>query len=1060
MEEKKGKIDDNLYSRTIFTYGMETMKKLSAMKILIVGMRGLGIETAKNIILNGPLAVDIYDPTLVTIKDLGSNFYLSESDVNTRNRDEACLEKLSKLNPNVRVSIFKMDPKENNVQNFCKKIENYKVVVFTELHPVYFIDQVDKTCREKDIKLIYGICLGLAGYIFTDFGPKHEIYDQNGREIKTFLVKSITKDKNGIVTIDNIQGTNDLNIGDGDFVKFKNVEGMVELNDEKKDFQISMIDYQSFKIGDTSNFGEYTKGGIVYEVKKPITKNYFPFCQRAIMICDDYHPFNCADATKIGRSELLYMALSGVHDYYLQHNCNLPEINNMEQAKQISDYVKIIYDNAKKNKLFYYKNIQEFDEKIVLNVARWAATSIQPICAFFGGIIAQEIIKATGKYLPIDQWLIYDFFECVENLGDNIDRTLKNCRYDDQIAIFGNEIQEKIQKSNIFMVGAGATGCEFLKNFAMMGFCTAKNSKFVVTDNDNIEISNLSRQFLFNKNNVGKSKSIIAAKTVQEMNPNFCVEGMQSKVCPETEKIFNEQFWEKQSFIIYAVDSTEARKYIDNNVILYHKIGIDSGTEGTQAQSNIFIPYKTITYNDTSPNTEKKTLPVCTLRHFPSLIEHCIEWSRDSFSGYFGDIINDVKTFFEDYPKFKEKIQREGSPIYQLDKLKLLKLHIDIIVNKDINKLCQYAVESYTKNFDHNIQQLLNCLPPDYKTIDGADFWVGSKKLPHPIKFNADDDLCLTYVIKFAFILSHALGVDFTKEELSQDKIKKICKGIKIPEFHKKDIIIDIDEENKNNPPKKEFLDENTPEQKKAQEEINNIFKELESIKKENYDYKKINPEEFEKDHDENGHIDFIHSGTILRAKNYKIEECDRNHTKFISGKIIPTILTTTASIAAFASIQLYTTFQTNENKYFRTCYFNLINNYFYISELMEPIKMLDKKGEYKVIPEGWNTWDFIEVRGSKTCEELGQYLKEKYNITLDFISIGETMIYAKFVENESSINEKIEDAYQKVIEKPIDKNSTFLILNVSGTLPEATIEGETVKDITALLPKIKYIFK
>ena len=34
---------------------------------------------------------------------------------------------------------------------------------------------------------------------------------------------------------------------------------------------------------------------------------------------------------------------------------------------------------------------------------------------------------------------------------------------------YGNETQEKIQKSNIFMIGAGATGCEFLKNFAMMG---------------------------------------------------------------------------------------------------------------------------------------------------------------------------------------------------------------------------------------------------------------------------------------------------------------------------------------------------------------------------------------------------------------------------------------------------------------------------------------------------------------------------------------------------------------------------------------------------------------
>ena len=44
------KLDENRYSRTIFTYGIETMKKLLAMKVLIVGMRGLGVETAKNII--------------------------------------------------------------------------------------------------------------------------------------------------------------------------------------------------------------------------------------------------------------------------------------------------------------------------------------------------------------------------------------------------------------------------------------------------------------------------------------------------------------------------------------------------------------------------------------------------------------------------------------------------------------------------------------------------------------------------------------------------------------------------------------------------------------------------------------------------------------------------------------------------------------------------------------------------------------------------------------------------------------------------------------------------
>ena len=57
------KIDTNLYSRQIGTFGMETMGKLIKMKVLIIGMRGLGVEIAKNLILAGPARVDLYDPT-------------------------------------------------------------------------------------------------------------------------------------------------------------------------------------------------------------------------------------------------------------------------------------------------------------------------------------------------------------------------------------------------------------------------------------------------------------------------------------------------------------------------------------------------------------------------------------------------------------------------------------------------------------------------------------------------------------------------------------------------------------------------------------------------------------------------------------------------------------------------------------------------------------------------------------------------------------------------------------------------------------------------------------
>ena len=64
------------------------------------------------------------------------------------------------------------------------------------------------------------------------------------------------------------------------------------------------------------------------------------------------------------------------------------------------------------------------------------------------------------------------------------------------------------------------------------------------------------------------------------MNPDFNVESMQNLVCSETENIFNEDFWGNQSFIIFVIDSIEARKYIDTKVIMFEKCTIDCGYYG------------------------------------------------------------------------------------------------------------------------------------------------------------------------------------------------------------------------------------------------------------------------------------------------------------------------------------------------------------------------------------------------------------------------------------------------------------------------------------------------
>ena len=52
--------ESNFYSRQLSTLGNDTMENIMKMKILIIGIRGLGLEVAKNIILMGPKLVNIF----------------------------------------------------------------------------------------------------------------------------------------------------------------------------------------------------------------------------------------------------------------------------------------------------------------------------------------------------------------------------------------------------------------------------------------------------------------------------------------------------------------------------------------------------------------------------------------------------------------------------------------------------------------------------------------------------------------------------------------------------------------------------------------------------------------------------------------------------------------------------------------------------------------------------------------------------------------------------------------------------------------------------------------
>lgn len=58
----------------------------------------------------------------------------------------------------------------------------------------------------------------------------------------------------------------------------------------------------------------------------------------------------------------------------------------------------------------------EVDEALVHDVALVAGAEFAPLCAFFGGVVAQEVIKVTGKHVPLSQWLYMDALELLDKV--------------------------------------------------------------------------------------------------------------------------------------------------------------------------------------------------------------------------------------------------------------------------------------------------------------------------------------------------------------------------------------------------------------------------------------------------------------------------------------------------------------------------------------------------------------------------------------------------------------------------------------------------------------------
>lgn len=169
-----------------------------------------------------------------------------------------------------------------------------------------------------------------------------------------------------------------------------------------------------------------------------------------------------------------------------------------------------------------------------------------------------------------------------------------------------------------------------------------------------------------------------------------------------------------------------------------------------------------------------------------------------------------------------------------------------------------------------------------------------------------------------------------------------------------------------------------------------------------------------------------------MRALNYKIETADRHRTKFIAGKIIPAIATTTALVTGLVVLELYKILdgKTDPEQY-KNGFINLALPFFGFSEPIASPKVTWKgtDGKEHTMDKIWDRFEF----GNITLKELIAEM-EKLGLTVSMLSSGVSLLYASFFPK-AKLNErmglKLIDLAETVSKKPVPAHQKYVIFEV-----------------------------
>ncbi|XP_063267225.1 ubiquitin-like modifier-activating enzyme 7 isoform X3 [Prinia subflava] len=482
-------------------------------------------------------------------------------------------------------------------------------------------------------------------------------------------------------------------------------------------------------------------------------------------------------------------------------------------------------------------------------------------------------------------------------------------------------------------------------------------------------------------------KSVVAAAAVQRMNPDVRVTAHQNQVGPATEMLYGDKFFQHLDGVASALDTIEARTYLERRCLRCRTPLLDSGTEGTRGNVLAMVPSLTKPLEPASAPRDG-TFPLCTLRHFPRTIQHTLQWARDEFEGLFQLPAEQVNQFMED-PAFLEQ-QPPGKVLEQV-------WHSLRERPQDWRDCVCWARRRWQSCYHDAITQLLHIYPPEHETSPGVPFWAGDRSCPHPLTFNPDNDTHLDYVMAAAHLFAQVHRVPPCRDRVA---VQAILRDVVLPPFAPQEgLQIPLTEE----PTEEAQVPTGHRQLTELTQDLVQWRQEL--VGDEEAQAPLMEPIYFEKDNDV--HIDFITAASNLRAENYGISPANWLTSKRIAGQIVPAIITTTAAVAGLACLEVYKLVWGCQDL---SCYRN--SNISLSACLLLRVQP-SPAPTYRYGGREWSCWDRLELQAvgadgqAMTVQEVLDWLQRTHGWTVTMLLCGDIVLYDSKADAETQARQK-----------------------------------------------------